>query len=526
MIGPWSNADAQTSDLFTCHWGDDCQAQYDDLDVLSQHILDSHVDPMHPLPCQWNNCAESFHPTALISHLQEAHAPDESFPGGAGLANHACLWEGCGAYFTTVNALARHIERVHGSNQPVYCQWEHCGTPADDPSELTKHLRADHFADPFLWEKVQSSDPSVLSLEPPSRSVSVIGMTTIPPTPSSTMPPPANMVRPQAEPSLVCQWTDGVDGREEALCAQTFPGPGALQEHIKTAHVAKLHKKDGYFCQWNDCERRGIKSFSQRGKLDRHMQTHTKHKSCRCETCGEYFSAPQALDQHERRHTGERPYSCDVCGKRFAQGSACTMHRRIHTKERPLKCTFPGCDKTFSESSNLSKHKKNQLKRHQKMHDRQCAEHSALAAASPISVASVNTAAMGLGDSPSTDTAMGDLTTAIAGTSGNMPNAGELANLVMAANMAASAGAFDPRSDINAFMEAFQIEDIFSMPGFGPTNHSIPFNRSTHSNPSHSSSSFFTPNTADNTSPFTSLPTSTRVSTSGPDFGGIFFGTT
>jgi len=38
-----------------------------------------------------------------------------------------------------------------------------------------------------------------------------------------------------------------------------------------------------------------------------------------------------------------------------------TMHKRVHTGERPLMCDYPGCGKMFSESSNLSKHRKSMI---------------------------------------------------------------------------------------------------------------------------------------------------------------------
>lgn len=78
-----------------------------------------------------------------------------------------------------------------------------------------------------------------------------------------------------------CEWEDTYDsgGTEEGsgegrVCGKEFGSTEELQRHAKEAHIAVLKKKTGYHCCWVGCGRRE-RGFSQKGKVERHMQTHT-----------------------------------------------------------------------------------------------------------------------------------------------------------------------------------------------------------------------------------------------------------
>ncbi|CEI64774.1 hypothetical protein FVEN_g3278 [Fusarium venenatum] len=155
------------------------------------------------------------------------------------------------------------------------------------------------------------------------------------------------------ETDFTCKWLceDGI------LCSKTFGGNKELQDHCKSEHVKNLKKGEyGFCCTWYGCIRPG--PFSQKSKLERHMQTHTGYKPVKCDICGIMLSAKQSLEQHMRTHSGEKPWKCEHegCGARFKQQSALTMHMRTHTGEKPLMCEI--CGKRFGESSNLSKHRR------------------------------------------------------------------------------------------------------------------------------------------------------------------------
>ncbi|KAF4996004.1 hypothetical protein FGRMN_4752 [Fusarium graminum] len=175
-------------------------------------------------------------------------------------------------------------------------------------------------------------------------------MTSLSPTPKIE---PAGSQSMKGEPDFTCQWLceDGV------LCSKRFAGNKELQDHCKNEHVKNLKKgENGFCCTWYGCIRPG--PFSQKSKLERHMQTHTGYKPVKCEICGIMLSAKQSLEQHMRTHSGEKPWKCDHpgCEARFKQQSALTMHMRTHTGEKPLQCEI--CGKRFGESSNLSKHRR------------------------------------------------------------------------------------------------------------------------------------------------------------------------
>ncbi|KAG7102357.1 Zinc finger protein like [Verticillium longisporum] len=146
------------------------------------------------------------------------------------------------------------------------------------------------------------------------------------------------------------------------VCGLTFRDEEELHQHVRDRHTAPLNKEVGGFpCHWEKCVRQkkgSAGNFSQKSKLDRHLQVHTGYKPVKCSICNLSLSAKQSLDQHMRIHTGDEPWICTWagCGASFKQQSALTMHTRTHTGDKPLACNI--CGRTFSESSNLSKHRR------------------------------------------------------------------------------------------------------------------------------------------------------------------------
>lgn len=71
--------------------------------------------------------------------------------------------------------------------------------------------------------------------------------------------------------SFTCLWKCEHD---EEGCGKTFATAAALHEHCKDSHTKCALKEDSqYWCKWDGCHRQ--EGFTQRAKLERHLQTHS-----------------------------------------------------------------------------------------------------------------------------------------------------------------------------------------------------------------------------------------------------------
>ncbi|GAB7348566.1 hypothetical protein MBLNU459_g6956t1 [Dothideomycetes sp. NU459] len=181
--------------------------------------------------------------------------------------------------------------------------------------------------------------------------------------PSSVSHPPTSHPRETSftakssmAPPYICQWQHESTG----VCNTSFVSCEDLHEHVKE-HTGRLvggnrGANREYRCCWIGCDK--TEPFGTKNHLDRHIQNHTGFKPFACTICGHRCVTQQQLNNHLTTHTRSKPFSCDFpgCTKTFSVKTALSTHKRTHTNEKPFHCRF--CGDSYSDSSNLSKHRK------------------------------------------------------------------------------------------------------------------------------------------------------------------------
>jgi len=99
------------------------------------------------------------------------------------------------------------------------------------------------------------------------------------------------------------------------------------------------------------------KGFTTKAILDKHAPVHSKVKAYTCpvEGCNKAFTQSGNLFKHKKSAHDGVYYECEECGRRFAQKEQMKKHfQTVHLKEKNFKC--PTCGIKFSMKETLSKH--------------------------------------------------------------------------------------------------------------------------------------------------------------------------
>ena len=95
--------------------------------------------------------------------------------------------------------------------------------------------------------------------------------------------------------------------------------------------------------------------FNQNGHLTIHMRIHTGERTYECSLCDKSFSRSSDLHRHKRRvHSNVRPHSCSYCGKLFVGVGDLKRHVRVQTGAKTYSCRH--CSKEFVWHAQLEIH--------------------------------------------------------------------------------------------------------------------------------------------------------------------------
>jgi hypothetical protein len=249
---------------------------------LSSHIVNVHSDR------SLSNCGQQcpiqypgLHTFCPLPKEDGMPAVGYGYPGPYNLygngENLSANFTPCGANTLNGTGFLNHFYTMHYPNQfePVRPSQDSgsislSASPFGPPKEIQD--RSPPFLDFDNQIKQSSPVTPFSSREPESveittrRHDSAVELSTGASSPESTTSGP--------EGDGICSWRDP-DSKDR--CGRHFADEKELHEHVLKSHIRNLEKGDqGYICCWQDCKRScGEKpGFSQRSKIERHMQTH------------------------------------------------------------------------------------------------------------------------------------------------------------------------------------------------------------------------------------------------------------
>lgn len=260
------SSDSNAAAMFQCTW-DGCYMPFQSYDEWLPHLHKDHVDPQMVFGCpiQAENCPQTIS-TNPLDHLQIDHGFNFDMTNN----NFSCPAPNClpTETFCDPAMLHNHFDHAHATPAQggLRCRLEKTCDFFGDYSQLFSHINEQHQLPPMSKDDdIDLSLPGPAAIQDDSqRGDGVLD---------------AETGGPSSDEETVhcCMWKTN-----NQVCSLICQSEVELQTHIKGTHLDSLDKRSGYRCLWEDCKRKEMplekQGFSQRGKLERHMATHTNCK--------------------------------------------------------------------------------------------------------------------------------------------------------------------------------------------------------------------------------------------------------
>ena len=143
-------------------------------------------------------------------------------------------------------------------------------------------------------------------------------------------------------------------------CGVVLDSTFELNVHMKIEHhgndnTSFLNDKDGKSKKYFNCTQ-CEKVFAFSSGLSQHKRFyHGKEIDKECKKCNKVFSNANNLNTHVQSNHENRRFNCDNCEKSFTFSSGLSKHKRFyHSKESDTQCKQ--CNKVFSTTQSLNTH--------------------------------------------------------------------------------------------------------------------------------------------------------------------------